>query len=68
MSGSTIECPSGLAVTLRRFKVSDENLLANKKAIRLGTGVTSLLERVTVRVDDVGHYALREQDKKHPEP
>ena len=44
MSGSTIKCPSGLAVTLREFTVSDENLLANKKAIRLGTEIDFYLD------------------------
>jgi len=66
--GLTIECPSGMVVTLREFKVTDENLLANKKAIRHGTGVTNLLDHVTERVDDVGYYSLSEPDKDHKEP
>ena len=69
MSGSTtISCPTGLVVTLREFKVTDENLLSNKKSVRNGVGITNLLAHVTMSVDDVGPYTLSEPDRHHDRP
>ncbi len=57
-----IECPSGLIVTLREFRVSDEDLLANPKAQRQGLAVTSLLKAITVDVKNSGLYQAREDE------
>jgi len=64
----TVKCPSGLSVTLREFKVSDEDLLADPKSQRKGVAVTELLTAITEGVDDVGLYKLRDRNKKHDEP
>jgi len=43
-------------VTIREYKVKDEDLLADPKSIKRGTAITSLLDAITVRVDDQGPY------------
>lgn len=55
----TVECPSGLVVTLREFKVSDEDLLADPKAQRKGAAISDLLNAILIRVDDPGLYQLK---------
>lgn len=55
-----IECPSGLVVKCREFKVKDENLLANKKAIRKGTATTDLIGSIITDVLDFGLYSPQE--------
>jgi len=54
-----VECPSGLTVVLRRFRVRDKNLLANKKVHRQGA-TTALLKAITESVEDPGPYAQNE--------
>lgn len=56
MRTHTVELPSDLVVTLREFKVSDENLLANPKSIRKGTATNDLLNAITVELVDPGPY------------
>jgi len=58
----SVDCPSGLSVTVREFRVSDEDLLANPASIRKGLAVSSLLEAVTLRVDDPGPYSMHGKD------
>lgn len=54
-----IDCPSGLVVKCREFKVKDENLLANRKAVRKGTATNDLLDAISVGVDNLGLYQPR---------
>lgn len=53
-----VDCPSGLSLTVREFRVSDEDLLADPVSIRKGLSVSSLLKAITLRVDDAGPYHL----------
>lgn len=53
-----VDCPSGLSVTLREFKVSDEDLVSNPRTQRSGRAITDLLEAITVGVNDPGPYQL----------
>jgi len=51
-----ITCPSGLVVTLRKYKVREENGLANEHKARAGTGLEDLLGACTLEVHDWGPY------------
>jgi len=53
-----VDCPSGLSLTVREFRVSDEDLLATPASVRKGLSVTSLLQAIVVRVDESGPYTL----------
>lgn len=53
----TVECPSGLSVSCREFKVRDENLLSDKKARRKGTAITDLIQSVVTEVHEFGPYS-----------
>lgn len=53
-----IVAPSGLAVTMREFKVTEENLATTPKIVREGKPKTRLLEAVTIAVEDPGPYVL----------
>lgn len=64
----TVECPTGLVVTLREFKVRDEDLLANPKAIRKGIATTDLLKAITVGVDEPGPYPFRDPKRDEEGP
>lgn len=54
-----VDCPSGLSVTIREFRVSDEDLLADPRASRKGAAVNALLEQITIGVSKTGPYTLR---------
>lgn len=61
MRQTTIECPSGLAVTVRAYKVKDEDLVADPRSIKKGCAETDLLEAITVRIDEPGPYSFGEK-------
>lgn len=56
-----VECPSGLVVALRKFKVSDEDLLVDRKAVKKGLAITNLLGAITQSVIDPGLYSLTDK-------
>jgi hypothetical protein len=51
-------CPSGLAGAVRKLKLKECNLLADRKAMRGGDAFTKILEQCWVRTDDAGPYEL----------
>lgn len=57
----TVECPSGLVVTVREFKVSDEDLTTDKAAVRKGAATTNLLKAICEEIEDAGPYQLKGQ-------
>jgi len=67
VSHVVVECPTGLVVVLRKFKVKDEDLLTDPKTIRNGAAVNDLLEAITHKVEETGPYRLREPRKKKGE-
>ncbi len=56
MSKLQVVAPSGLAVTVREFKVEDEDLLGDKAAIKNGSVLANLLTAITVSLDAPGPY------------
>jgi len=54
-----VECPSGLIVNLRRFKLADKDLMASKRTHRLGA-TTVLLRELTESIEEPGPYGLSE--------
>lgn len=55
-----VELPSGLVVTLRKFRVEDEDLLADPHAIKQGVAGSLLLNAVTESVQEAGPYQLKQ--------
>lgn len=51
-----VELPSKLVITVREFKVKDQDLLADKKAARRGTSTTNLLKAIALEMGDPGPY------------
>lgn len=61
MSTIAIELPSGLIGEIRRLKVKDENLLANRRNIKDGSILTKLLNSVWQTTLDPGIYNFGEK-------
>ena len=59
MGHTTVECGSGLVVVVREFRVSDEDILANRRAQKKGISQTNLLRAITVTVEDSGPYEMQ---------
>lgn len=55
-----VECPSGLRGTIRKLKVREENLLADRKKLRSGAAINEALGGVWQSTDDPGPYALEQ--------
>lgn len=55
-----VECPSGLVVKVREFKVRDEDLLVDPKSIRKGAATIDLLKAITLECESPGLYELVE--------
>lgn len=53
---ATVTAPSGLSGTIRRLKIKELNLLADRKLARRGTSITELLRSVWVETVDPGPY------------
>lgn len=58
-----VECPSGLVVAIREFKVKDEDLLADPQNIRKGLATQKLLKAITEDVVNPGPYGDFSWDK-----
>jgi len=56
-----VNCPSGLSVATREFKVRDENLLANPKNQKRGNATTLLLAAVAPSLIDPGPYQIESE-------
>jgi len=52
----TIECPSGLRGTLRGMKVKDEQIFANRKLVKSGLALSTLLNNCWEDTTDPGPY------------
>lgn len=63
----TIECPSGMVITVREFQVRDKNLLAKSSkasSSRRGNVTAALLDAITISLDDPGPvYDFGSRDK-----
>jgi len=55
-SSLTVEAPSGLTVRVRRLKLRELNILANRKLAKKGTSITELLRSVWEETLDPGIY------------
>lgn len=55
-SVATVTAPSGLSGTVRRLKIKELNLLADRKLARRGTSITELIRSVWVETLDPGPY------------
>lgn len=53
-----VECPSGLTVVLRKLKVAEANILADKQAQQRGATADTLLASVWEETHDVGPYTF----------
>lgn len=54
----TCECPSGLVLTMREFKVADEDLVANPKQNKKKMAQVALLNAITTGIEDSGPYGF----------
>lgn len=55
-----VECPSGLKGAIRKLKVREENLLANRKKLRNGVAINEALGGVWIQTDDPGPYQIED--------
>lgn len=56
-----VNCPSGLVVELRKLKVAEANILADKQAQQKGATLDQLLAAVWVATHDVGPYTFKDK-------
>lgn len=59
----TIVCPSGLAGSVRGFKVKEANLLADRGAMKSGTAFDQILDACWLSTSDLGPYAVEDGKK-----
>lgn len=56
---SLVECPSGLAIEIRKLRVKEANMLADQSAARRSNVLDTVLSSLTASVVSPGPYSLR---------
>lgn len=66
-ASTAVETPSGLKGTIRRLRLRELNILANRKLAKSGTSITELLRSVWTETTDPGIYRPPFLSKPWPE-